>query len=56
MAPPRPRGQAHGHTLAREDAGAPLRRHYQWLVSLLDASKSVVPIYRGRVMPSLRIR
>jgi hypothetical protein len=25
-APPRPRGQALGHTLAREDAGAPLRR------------------------------
>jgi len=24
---PRPRGQAHGHTLAREDAGAPVTRH-----------------------------
>src|SRR5215813_1879883 len=30
---PRPRGQARGHEPAREDAGAPLKRH--WLVLIL---------------------
>jgi hypothetical protein len=29
---PRPRGQALGHTLAREDAGAPLRRRWLRLI------------------------
>jgi len=29
---PRPRGQALGHTPAREDAGAPLRRHWMHLI------------------------
>jgi len=31
-APPRPRGQALGHTLAREDAGAPLKRHWMQFI------------------------
>jgi len=43
-APPRPRGQATGQSLAREDAGAPCGRH--WLDYLFKDHKSRARINR----------
>jgi len=43
-APPRPRGQVCGHEPAREDAGAPLRRH--WLHFIFNDHKSRARINR----------
>src|SRR5215813_6186824 len=39
VARPRPRGQAHCHALAREDAGAPLKRQWSYLAGSTTLKK-----------------